>query len=366
MESKEVRTSGLKPGMVLAEQLKLKNSILILDAGTVLNPFLIQRIKSKNIESLHIVALSEDCSVPCVSKDIIEYYIERLNILYDDIYYNKGEITDIQLEILNELLTECTDSIYNHINELGTESISIPLCNYEYRFTEHHSIIVAALCGLVSFAIGNNEVLVRQAIQAGLLHDIGKSLVDRDVVMKPGRLSKIEYDRIKEHTTLGVAYLKRALNKFNYRIMEAVLLHHERLDGSGYPYGLKASEIPQLAQIVSVADTCDAMCNKRCYSDGISMFDMTSELLECDSLNHVLVNKLVERLCSYYCGLGVHLSNGDCGYIVSPVDKLRKRPVVHVVGELERDVDLDAVDNYDVYIVDTFTKLYVEDFMCNT
>jgi diguanylate cyclase len=100
----------------------------------------------------------------------------------------------------------------------------------------------------------------------GVLHDVGKVHVDPAILAKPGPLDPIELDHMRRHPELGFAM---TVDKFDRRVSEAILYHHERYDGDGYPFGLRGTEIPLLARIVLVADAYDAMVSHRSYQPAL-------------------------------------------------------------------------------------------------
>ena len=97
---------------------------------------------------------------------------------------------------------------------------------------------------------------------AGVLHDVGKIHMDPGILGKPGPLDQSERDLMERHPELGFAMTR---NRLDPKIAEAILYHHERFDGTGYPFGLTGSAIPILSRIVLVADAFDAMTSKRAY-----------------------------------------------------------------------------------------------------
>lgn len=105
---------------------------------------------------------------------------------------------------------------------------------------------------------------VERAGLAGLLHDLGKTRVNPAILNKPGALTRAEFREIKLHTNFGYEMLKTDGN-LPEAVAEAVLCHHERPDGTGYPRGLKGSEIQALARLVSIVDTYDAITSERVY-----------------------------------------------------------------------------------------------------
>ena len=103
----------------------------------------------------------------------------------------------------------------------------------------------------------------------GSLHDIGKISVPAEILSKPGRLSDIEFELIKQHSQRGFDILKSV--DFPWPLAQTVLQHHERLDGSGYPQGLKNGQIILEARILAVADTIEAMSSHRPYREALGL-----------------------------------------------------------------------------------------------
>jgi len=101
---------------------------------------------------------------------------------------------------------------------------------------------------------------------AGVLHDVGKIHMDPGILGKPGPLDQSERDLMERHPELGFAMTR---NRLDPKIAEAILYHHERFDGNGYPFGLSGQRIPILSRIVLVADAFDAMTSTRAYQPAL-------------------------------------------------------------------------------------------------
>ena len=133
------------------------------------------------------------------------------------------------------------------------------------------------------FAVGIGESLGLseadiQALRAGaLLHDIGKLAVPDHILNKPGRLTPAEMEKMKIHSAVGASILEKV--GFNYPVVPTVKYHHEMWDGGGYPEGLKGTEIPLTARILTVADAYDALRGMRSYRDAVSREEARKFLL---------------------------------------------------------------------------------------
>ncbi len=145
---------------------------------------------------------------------------------------------------------------------------------------ESHSKRVKELAIKIAEAMQLSQHQIDDIATLGLLHDIGKIIVSGEILEKPDRLTKEEFEEIKKHPAIGYRMLT-ATNEFA-SIAEGVLSHHERWDGKGYPKGIKENEIPLEARIIAIADAYDAMTSSRPYrKNGLSLEKARQELMDC-------------------------------------------------------------------------------------
>lgn len=133
------------------------------------------------------------------------------------------------------------------------------------HYTNGHSKRVAKYSVEIAKRAGKSDFECEEIYYAGILHDVGKIGVPGDVLRKTTKLSDDEYTLIKNHTKIGARILSGITEL--PMVADAAHYHHEKMDGSGYPEGLKGEEIPEIARLVAVADTYDAMTSKRSYRD---------------------------------------------------------------------------------------------------
>ena len=155
-------------------------------------------------------------------------------------------------------------------------------------YTAGHNSRVSEYATLIAKQMELSSTQIEALQKAGELHDIGKIETPDSILLKPGKLNEYEYDIIKMHPKKGYEILEHIT--FLKDVAQIVLYHHERYDGSGYPYGLKKDDIPLLSQILSIADTFDAMTTNRIYKPAKSK---ESALEEIKSLANVWFDKKI-------------------------------------------------------------------------
>ena len=146
-------------------------------------------------------------------------------------------------------------------------------------YTRGHSERVSRASVMIGRSAGMREDRVSSLRYAGMLHDVGKLGVPTRILQKSGKLTDEEFDAIKMHPTRGREITKDL--EFLGEAVEGILLHHERMDGRGYPNGLKGDEIPEFARILSVADAFDSMTTTRSYRGARSVEEAMDELRRC-------------------------------------------------------------------------------------
>ena len=145
-------------------------------------------------------------------------------------------------------------------------------------YTAGHSNRVGEYAVLIARACGCSEEETKRLLEASKVHDIGKIETPDSILLKPGPLTPVEFEIIKQHPKTGYKILSRLA--FFKEEAQIIRYHHERYDGSGYPEGLKGREIPRLAQILGIADTFDAMTTNRIYKPRKSKKEALKELEE--------------------------------------------------------------------------------------
>ncbi len=217
----------------------------------------------------------------------------------------------------------------------GNPSLKDALAHLERHdeYTYRHSIGVALLAGL----IGKDMILdpdgLTELTAAAFLHDIGKARIRGDIINKPGKLTAEEFAQMKSHTNIGFGIMRGA-PRISKRQALVTLQHHEREDGSGYPYGLKGNQIDLFSKIVAVADVFHAMISRRSYKEPAPFYSVLRGMSQhaYGSLEPTATLRFSKRIMDMMIGNRVVLSDGTEGRIVavSPDDPVN--PLVEVNG----------------------------------
>jgi len=173
--------------------------------------------------------------------------------------------------LLKHLNKNINSKFYGYSIELILNILSI-------KSTEvaEHCIRVSRLACDIGKSLKLTNKDMEDLCVASILHDIGKIFIEDEILNKPSKLTKREYEIIKTHSIKGCEIIKR-IEELN-NVSEIILYHHERYDGKGYPYGVKGKESPLLSRIIAVADAFDAMTSSRYYKAMLSFDEAVDEL----------------------------------------------------------------------------------------
>jgi PAS domain S-box-containing protein/putative nucleotidyltransferase with HDIG domain len=193
-------------------------------------------------------------------------------------------------KIAEEELAETTEKLRKSL--AGTLQAMAHTVEIRDPYTAGHEKRVSALARSIAQEMGLSKAVIDTIRMAASVHDVGKMSVPAEILSKPSRLLEIEMNLIKIHSQAGYDILKDS--ELPYPVAEIVLQHHERLDGSGYPQGLKGDEILFEAQIISIADVVEAMASHRPYRPALGI-NMALEEIEKDK--GILYNVGAVRAC---------------------------------------------------------------------
>ncbi|HKL80219.1 MAG TPA: HD-GYP domain-containing protein [Mobilitalea sp.] len=352
----KILTTQAIPGMIVAEDVYTKDHHLIIAKDTALSDRIITRLEFYSISDLYV--MSETNLREQETKFIEATYYEK--ILKSEAFqrFNKAYLNTVldfksSLDsIVSEQKEIDTDQLLSDMSKILYQSDSnIALFNMLHCMREHddttyiHSLNVSLICNIIGRWLNFTPEDLEVITLCGLLHDIGKLMIPSDIIMKPSKLSKEEFTTIKTHTLRGYNILKN--KNIDSRIKHAALMHHERCDGSGYPYGFISDQIDSFSKLVAIADVYDAMTCARVYRGPLCPFEVIS-IFETEGLTKYdpkYIMTFLEGVVQTYINNNVRLSNKQEGEIIM-INKFElSRPVVKVGDQF-----IDLAKHRDLYI----------------
>jgi len=280
-----------------AAVMKKRYDIVFLDLGLPDGSgfAVLEKIVSKSPDTLIVVITGVHdihTAVHAIRKGAFDYitkpfhlmlFQERLNTVIEE--WKSRAFTRTYQKYLEKLLKERTDELFNTVNrieQIHDETVCALGAAIDLRDpeTEEHCSRVSENSILLGERMGIEKEEMRDLRWGAYLHDIGKIGIPERILQKKGSLNCDEMNIVKKHSALGHSMIKNI--DFLSRASEVVLYHHEKYDGSGYPYGLKGKSIPLFARIFAVADAFDAMVAKRPYREAMSFEEGLQELKRCE------------------------------------------------------------------------------------
>jgi putative two-component system response regulator len=220
-------------------------------------------------------------ALKCGARDFITKPIDRLetlhrirNILEVRILHNK--LTG-QKKILEEKVKERTQDLEQSrveiIHRLGRAA--------EYRDNETglHIIRMSKFSQMLALEMGLPENESEMLLQASPMHDVGKIGISDNILLKPGKLTKEEFETMKTHTSIGADILANSDSEVLEMAQKIAITHHEKWNGKGYPNGLKGAEIPLIGRIVAICDVFDALTSERPYKHAWPVQEAIDEIV---------------------------------------------------------------------------------------
>lgn len=333
-------------GMTLAEDV-YKGSQLLIPKGTVIDDEALNILRYSSIISVAVYGkdTSQETNIePILTEQPTHSEQVRNSESFKKFEENFNEATESFSYKLNDIAKRNEDidmdELFRSANEImagetNTYQLIDILSNIRYfdDSTYAHSLNVALLANILGRWLHFDDKDLKLLTVAGMLHDIGKVLIPVEIIQKPGRLTKEEFDIIKQHPLKGYKLLKE--KNIDENIAQAALLHHEKCDGSGYPIGLKGDKINELAKLITIVDIYEAMTANRCYREGICPFSVIRMYEEegYTKYDPKYLIPFLQGIADTYLHNTVLLNDGRKGEIILTNKSVLSRPSIMVDGE---------------------------------
>lgn len=360
-----ITLDNCQAGTRLGQSIYDENGRVLLARGTSLTENLIRRLIEFNIFTVYIEdEASEGIEITESIPEVLR--VEAMSVITEGL----GAIAELGLNAPNiqrmtksgrairsmqkvfKDIRQCLSDNHAALNLLATTKIQE---NHVYNHSLNVSIYACQL------AIENGLPLknIEEIGMGAMLHDLGKLYISKEILNKPGKLTEIEYEEIKLHCQLGFDVLRK-IHEIPLPVAHCALQHHERIDGKGYPRGLKCDEIHKYAQILSVADVFDALTSHRTYHSPMLphkaleiLYSGSGTQFDCKQ-----IQLFKDCIAIYPQGVTVKLNDGRTGIVSTYNFKAVGRPVIRVIKDIENqevkpyEIDLSVSENLTVEIVE--------------
>ncbi|MDS0526741.1 HD domain-containing protein [Clostridium sp. SHJSY1] len=323
-----INVSSLKGDEVLGRQIYDELGRVLLNVGVKLKPFYIEKIKELGIHSVYI---DDEISKNVVIEESISEKTKQMS---------KIAVKEMVSKYCREGKTD-SSSVMNSVNEviediLSNKNILINVAeiNSSDNNIYSHSINVCTLATIIGTHMGYSRLNLRDISAGALLHDIGKIKIMNDKKLLAEFKTKEELDKYIEemHPKIGYDFLGEQ-HVWKASVKVAALMHHERIDGSGYPLKLQGDEINKIAMIVSVCNEFDNLISGRNEVQSKNVHEVIEYLIGMSNIyfDEEIVKKFTMNIAAFPTGSGVILSSNEKGLVVRQNSSMPMRPVVKVI-----------------------------------
>ncbi|MGJ8618722.1 MAG: HD-GYP domain-containing protein [Methylophilaceae bacterium] len=242
--------------------------------------------------------------------------------MFSDVRMGKA----VNVEAVMPLVDEISASIERNQGAL----ISLARLKTQDDYTYMHSVAVCALMTALGKQLGLDDLAVKQAGLAGLLHDVGKAAIRLEILNKPGALTEDEFKSVKLHPEKGYALLQQA-GITDEVALDVCLHHHEKMDGTGYPHQLQGDNISHFARMGAICDVYDAITSNRPYKSGWEPSESLKKMASWNGhFDLEILKAFVRSVGIYPIGSVVLLKSKRMGVVVDQSTKSLLTPVVKV------------------------------------
>lgn len=330
----------IKDGSSLSKTIYDMDGRVLLQAGVIVTEPIRNKLREWNITSACIIDEYSEYEINSIIKPELK---EKAISIIKETFANAMRMHEAN-KITTNNYTSSEDELYiKSIHSLAGDLVDSLLSNNELMYslvdiktldpyTYQHSVNVAINALVLGIGLKMDKSELLELCIAALLHDIGKVFISKEIITKKGPLTYKEYKLMQDHPQKGYLYLKN--NKYiscNSRI--AILQHHERVDGNGYPKGLRDNQIHIMARIICIADVYDALASDRCYRQAMCSSEAMEYIMSNSGIifDFELVKLFARIFVPFPNGTKVFLSNCETAIVLDTLPNFPLRPNVLIV-----------------------------------
>jgi len=353
-----IKLDQIQEGMIVSRDVYTDADMFLIPTDTIINENHILKMELYQVDSIYIFIAEEEDDQPKIKKKAkgltTTNYGPPLNqtvkyLEFEHSYEEQVEqIGDTYFKIIStgqvdtEEITKIADDVMSEVKNSG--DLFSYMCRLQSKddVTYTHALNVSILSNIFGKWLHLSDQDIKNLTIAGMLHDIGKTKISDEILKKTSPLTPEEYEEMKLHTVYG--YKLIAGTNLDFGIKQAVLMHHEKMNGFGYPLGINWEQVHKYTKIVGIVDAYDAMTSNRPYRKRMHPFHAIKVLEEeCYGvLDTEYLYVFLQNIANNYLGNAVRLIDGRIGKIVFIHPQTPSRPLVEVDGQV---IDLVQHDN---------------------
>ncbi|MEN6350392.1 MAG: HD-GYP domain-containing protein [Syntrophomonas sp.] len=314
------------PGMLLGRSIIDSEGNILLRAGVELDEYYINRLFEIGIRYIYIRDAFEEADEP---EDVISEETRITTVrLVKKTFSHLQQDRKINTVALRKVVNNILDEILDNSNVLLSITDISTLDNVIF----YHSVSVCTLSIMTGITMGYNETRLKELGIGALLHDIGKSKIDPELVKRTGDLNQEEYAQLSKHPELGYYIVKDSVD-LSLLSAHVAFQHHERWDGKGYPRQLAGTNIHEYARIVAAANTYDNLMTDRPnrppyqVNQAINLIKIMSGIY----FDPQVVVAMISNIANYPLGCYIKLNTGEVGIVSHINSENPQRPVVRII-----------------------------------
>jgi HD-GYP domain-containing protein (c-di-GMP phosphodiesterase class II) len=324
-----------RPGMLLARRLYNEEGLVLLGEHVELTEALITRLSQFGIDYVYIEDARTDdvIAVEPISDETRSLAVREIRTQFRRMMDTSNRTKMISSNLgksFRSVLNMVMDDLSNHKDAM----IMLTNISLTDHYLFHHSLNVCVYASLLGMAHGYSQDELMTLGLGALLHDIGKTQIDLNVLTKPGKLTDPEFQEMQRHAELGYRMLK---DEPNIPLLSAhcAFQHHERVNGSGYPRGIQGQEIHEFARWIGLVDSYDAMTTHRVYRRAMLPHQALEVLFTGSGTlyDQEKIQTFRDRVAIYPLGVTVTLNTGETGVVVDQNASFPQRPIVRILQD---------------------------------
>ena len=312
MRNRLLDVNQLEAGMITAKEI-IYNGTVLIGKDIELTNHLLSKLNSIYYLDKVEVYISEEEAKELIALEKVDETLKNITVDVKLLFDNTNTLKSSTTNEINKYTEKLLDELKS--NSLFLKNIILNGSGEDIIY--RHSVNVAAVSYMIGKWAGFSENKLHYLVYASLLHDFGKTKISKQIINKSGKLTPEEFEVMKTHPRLTYDEIKE-IPFISNSVLYGVLMHHERCDGSGYPLGLKGSQIHDFGKIIGISDTFDALNSNRAHKKKKSPLEalkiIRDESLE--KLDFKYCNIFLEGLKNFYVGQNALLNNGDTCKII--------------------------------------------------